>query len=64
MGDVASALTTLSDSDFEKKFNCKKPTQDTKIIVSCRSGKRSAMVQSDIWKLGFKKYAYFFFQNV
>lgn len=56
MADVATTLSSLSDVDFEKKFNRKKPSEDTKIIISCRSGKRSAMVQSDILKLGYKKY--------
>lgn len=55
VGEVTNVLTNLSDDEFEKRFDKKKPTHDTKVILSCRSGKRSAMVQSDIQKLGYKK---------
>ncbi|XP_076243721.1 rhodanese domain-containing protein CG4456 [Calliopsis andreniformis] len=55
MGDVTNALTNLSEKDFKDKFAKDKPTRDTKIILSCRSGKRSGMVQEEIQKLGYEK---------
>ena len=56
MGDVTNALLNLSEKDFKEKFNKEKPSKNTKIILSCRSGKRSGMVQEEIQKLGYKKY--------
>ncbi|KAG7206571.1 hypothetical protein KM043_000257 [Ampulex compressa] len=54
MAEVAKSLINLSKEDFECKYNRKKPEKDTKIILSCRSGKRSGMVQEEIQKLGYK----------
>ncbi|XP_047362692.1 rhodanese domain-containing protein CG4456-like [Vespa velutina] len=54
MGDVTSTLTNLSEEDFVKKFNRSKPHNDTKIILSCRSGKRSGMVQEELQKMGYE----------
>ncbi|XP_017892856.1 rhodanese domain-containing protein CG4456-like isoform X1 [Ceratina calcarata] len=54
MGEVANTLLSLSENDFKKKFAREKPSKDTKIILSCRSGKRSSMVQEEIQKLGYE----------
>ncbi|KOX70303.1 Heat shock protein 67B2 [Melipona quadrifasciata] len=54
MGDVTNTLLNLSEKDFKEKFNKEKPSKNTKIILSCRSGKRSGMVQEEIQKLGYK----------
>lgn len=54
--DVANTLLNLSKEDFKERFKKGKPTKNTKIILSCRSGKRSGMVQEEIRKLGYKKY--------
>ncbi|CAK9828226.1 Thiosulfate sulfurtransferase/rhodanese-like domain-containing protein 3 [Anthophora retusa] len=54
MGEVANTLLSLSEKDFKDKFNKSKPSKDTKIILSCRSGKRSGMVQEEIQKLGYE----------
>ncbi|KAF7397212.1 hypothetical protein HZH68_008434 [Vespula germanica] len=54
MGDVANTLTNLSEEDFVKKFNKSKPNNNTKIILSCRSGKRSGMVQEELQKIGYE----------
>ncbi|XP_076648501.1 rhodanese domain-containing protein CG4456 [Halictus rubicundus] len=54
MGDVTNALLNLTEKDFKSRFNKEKPSKSTKIILSCRSGKRSAMVQEDIQKLGYQ----------
>ncbi|KAJ8675056.1 hypothetical protein QAD02_010842 [Eretmocerus hayati] len=53
MAEVSSILSNLNDQEFEKKYNRKKPAHNTKIILTCRSGRRSAMVQSEIQKLGY-----------
>lgn len=54
MGDVTNTLTSLSDKDFRDKFTRDKPSKDTKIILSCRSGKRSGIVQEEMQKLGYE----------
>ncbi|KAL2733160.1 heat shock protein 67B2-like isoform X1 [Vespula maculifrons] len=54
MGDVTNTLTNLSEEDFVKKFNKSKPNNNTKIILSCRSGKRSGMVQEELQKIGYE----------
>lgn len=56
VGDVANTLLSLSEKDFKERFNKEKPSKNTKIILSCRSGKRSGMVQEEIQKLGYEKY--------
>ena len=55
VGELSRMLTTLSKDEFKQKYNHEKPTKDTTIIVSCRSGKRSAMAQMDLQNLGYKK---------
>lgn len=55
VGDVTNTLTSLSDKDFRDKFTRDKPSKDTKIILSCRSGKRSGIVQEEMQKLGYEK---------
>ncbi|KAK9302440.1 hypothetical protein QLX08_005584 [Tetragonisca angustula] len=54
MGDVTNTLLNLPEKDFKEKFNKEKPSKNTKIILSCKSGKRSGMVQEEIQKLGYK----------
>ncbi|XP_015182251.1 PREDICTED: putative thiosulfate sulfurtransferase, mitochondrial [Polistes dominula] len=54
MGDVTNTLTNISKEDFVQKFNKSKPDNETKIILSCRSGKRSGMVQEELQKIGYK----------
>lgn len=54
MGDVTNTLLNLTEKEFKSRFNRDKPSKSTKIILSCRSGKRSAMVQADIQKLGYQ----------
>lgn len=53
MGDVKNTMLNISDEDFEKLYGKPKPTKNTKIIFSCRSGKRSKMVQEEMQKLGY-----------
>lgn len=55
VGDVTNVLMNLSSQEFEKKYNKKQPNADTKLILSCKSGKRSGMVQSNLQKLGYTK---------
>ncbi|XP_043265024.1 rhodanese domain-containing protein CG4456-like [Colletes gigas] len=47
MGDVTRVLN-LSGKDFKDKFDKEKPSKDTRIILSCYSGKRSEMVQKEL----------------
>lgn len=54
MGDVPDTLINVPEDQFKAKYGKDKPTKDTKIIVSCRSGRRSAMVQDAIQKLGYE----------
>ncbi|XP_011502123.1 PREDICTED: heat shock protein 67B2-like [Ceratosolen solmsi marchali] len=54
MHEVTNSLLSLTNKEFEKKFNRQKPVHDTKIILSCKSGRRSAMTQLDVQKLGYK----------
>ncbi|KAL6424077.1 hypothetical protein ACFW04_009757 [Cataglyphis niger] len=63
MNDVQNIFVNLSEEEFEKRYGKQKPGKDTKIIFSCRSGKRSRTVQEMIQKLGYTKYANYFFLN-
>lgn len=53
MNDVKNVLDNFSEKEFEEKYGKSKPTKDTKIIFSCRSGRRSASVQKTVQKLGY-----------
>ncbi|XP_011053061.1 PREDICTED: uncharacterized protein LOC105145304 isoform X2 [Acromyrmex echinatior] len=53
--DVVKEFKELSEEDFEEKYGKPKPTKDTKIIFSCRSGNRSERVQKQIQELGYKQ---------
>ncbi|XP_020711617.2 rhodanese domain-containing protein CG4456-like [Athalia rosae] len=55
MGQVEDIFKNYSEEAFLRNYQVPKPTKDTKIIFSCRSGKRSAMVQDAILKLGYPK---------
>ncbi|XP_050461216.1 rhodanese domain-containing protein CG4456-like isoform X1 [Cataglyphis hispanica] len=55
MNDVQNIFLNLSEEEFEKRYGKQKPGKDTKIIFSCRSGKRSKTVQEMIQKLGYTK---------
>ncbi|XP_018343295.1 PREDICTED: uncharacterized protein LOC108749227 [Trachymyrmex septentrionalis] len=53
--DVVKEFKELSEEDFEEKYSKPKPTEDTKIIFSCRSGIRSERVQKQMQELGYKQ---------
>ncbi|XP_074104562.1 rhodanese domain-containing protein CG4456 isoform X1 [Cotesia typhae] len=53
MGNVTQMLN-LTDEEFKNQFNKSKPNKDTKIVLSCRSGMRSANVQQELLKLGYE----------
>lgn len=63
MNDVQNIFLNLSEEKFEKRYGKRKPGKDTKIIFSCRSGKRSGTVQEMMQKLGYTKYVNYFFLN-
>ncbi|XP_025160429.1 rhodanese domain-containing protein CG4456 isoform X2 [Harpegnathos saltator] len=58
MDNVSNTLQNLSEEDFMERYGKSKPTKLTKIIFSCRSGKRSGMVQQEMQKLGYNVYNY------
>lgn len=55
MGNVSTALGTMSDKEFRALYQRPKPTEDTKIIFYCMIGKRSGMAQQNAINLGYKK---------
>lgn len=55
MNDVKNMFLNLSEENFEQLYGRRKPTKDTKIIFSCRSGRRSAQVQETMKKLGYTR---------
>ncbi|XP_024943362.1 uncharacterized protein LOC107270192 isoform X3 [Cephus cinctus] len=54
VADVSNLLSSLSEDAFKEKFGKAKPAKDTKIILSCHAGRRSAKVQEEIQKLGYE----------
>lgn len=54
MGNVLNTLN-LTDEEFKNQYDKPKPDKDTKIVLSCRSGVRSANVQRELLKLGYEK---------
>ncbi|KAH0945919.1 hypothetical protein HN011_002879 [Eciton burchellii] len=54
MNDVCYILQNLSEEDFKKRYGKHKPTKNTRIIFSCQSGRRSATMQEETQKLGYK----------
>lgn len=63
MNDVQNIFLNLSKEEFEERYGKHKPGKDTKIIFSCRSGKRSGTVQEMMQKFGYTKYVNYFFLN-
>ncbi|XP_008550228.1 rhodanese domain-containing protein CG4456 isoform X1 [Microplitis demolitor] len=53
MGNVLNTLN-LTDEEFKNQYDKPKPDKDTKIVLSCRSGVRSANVQRELLKLGYE----------
>ncbi|XP_012276319.1 thiosulfate sulfurtransferase/rhodanese-like domain-containing protein 3 isoform X3 [Orussus abietinus] len=58
MGNVANLITSLSDEEFKNKFLKPKPSKQTKIILSCKMGRRSATVQEELKQMGYNAYNY------
>jgi rhodanese-related sulfurtransferase len=63
VGDVENIFLNLSEENFEQRYGRHKPSKDSKIIFSCRSGRRSAMVQEAMRKLGYARYANIIFYD-
>lgn len=61
MNNVSNEFVNLSEEEFEKKYKKRKPTKNTKIIFSCRSGRRSGSVQEMMQKLGYTQYANYYY---
>ncbi|CAH2105338.1 unnamed protein product [Euphydryas editha] len=54
LGNVSTALGTMSEKEFEIFYNIPKPTEETEIIFYCMIGKRSGMAQQNAINLGYK----------
>ncbi|XP_050343958.1 uncharacterized protein LOC126769309 [Nymphalis io] len=54
LGNVSTALRTMTENEFEKLYHIKKPTEETEMIFYCMSGKRSGMAQQNAFNLGYK----------
>ncbi|XP_045765469.1 rhodanese domain-containing protein CG4456-like [Maniola jurtina] len=54
LGNVSTALGTMSESEFQTIYKRPKPTEDTEIIFYCMIGKRSGMAQQNAINLGYK----------
>lgn len=61
VNDVQNIFLNLSEEEFEERYGKHRPSKDTKIIFSCRSGKRSGAVQEAMQKLGYTRYVDVFF---
>jgi rhodanese-related sulfurtransferase len=54
LGELEEALNKSPD-DFKKSFNRDKPSKDTKMVFSCRSGKRSLNALNKALSLGYSE---------
>ncbi len=55
LSEFATAFDPRKESDFEAKYSFRRPAYGDKIIVHCRSGKRSAEAQEFARKMGWKE---------
>lgn len=56
VGQLEHVLKDLDNEAFKKKYAHAKPDQDSRIIFSCRSGRRSAEAATIAHKLGYSRY--------
>ncbi|XP_045535005.1 rhodanese domain-containing protein CG4456, partial [Papilio machaon] len=54
LGNVTTALNSLSEKEFEQMYGQKKPSEDKEIIFYCMIGKRSGMTQQNAISIGYK----------
>ncbi|KPJ08854.1 Uncharacterized protein C4H3.07c [Papilio machaon] len=54
LGNVTTALNSLSEKEFEQMYGQKKPSEDKEIIFYCMIGKRSGMAQQNAISIGYK----------
>ncbi|CAH1154777.1 unnamed protein product [Phaedon cochleariae] len=54
LGDIQSVLRDLSPEQFTQKYGRNKPSINSEIIFSCKSGKRAASALAISEQLGFK----------
>lgn len=52
MNDISSAVG-LEANQFNEKYGFDKPNKDDRVIVYCRSGRRSDAVQKELIRLGY-----------
>lgn len=53
LGEVENVLRDMPPEEFKARYGKEKPPLDFPIILSCRSGKRSAQAQEIANRLGF-----------
>jgi len=53
LGEVESALRTLTATEFRQRYSFERPEEDDPIVFYCRSGRRSAQACSIAEKIGF-----------
>lgn len=55
MGDLITVLKDMPNEEFLSKYGREKPDKNTRVIFSCKSGKRSATACNISHQVGFKK---------
>ena len=54
LSEFTRAFNPSDEQDFERKYAFPRPSYDDKVIVYCRSGKRSTEAQEYARKMGWK----------
>lgn len=55
VNQVQNVLKNLNKDEFRKQYRHEKPDPSTKVVFTCRSGRRSAQAAQIADKLGYKK---------
>ncbi|CAH2071734.1 unnamed protein product, partial [Iphiclides podalirius] len=53
LGQVQNVLTSMSEEEFQKHFQRRKPTSSDELIFYCQSGRRSTEALDKALKLGY-----------
>ncbi|XP_073942740.1 rhodanese domain-containing protein CG4456-like isoform X2 [Choristoneura fumiferana] len=53
LGNVESVLNSMSETDFERQYQRRKPRHSNELIFYCRSGRRSTEALDKALKLGY-----------
>lgn len=52
---MQNVLTSMSEEEFQKNFQRRKPTSSDELIFYCQSGRRSTEALDKALKLGYSK---------